>query len=562
MLSEQTIAAQAAYFAAMLYNPNNVSGEVAPVTTRLEGEVAEQLARMVGYDPQRCWGHLTSGGTIANFEALWIARNVHYYPVGGSLAARSLGIDVPVSLPGGSLAMLRDLDLWQLLNIQPERSLDLWEKLWAAAPKPAVESALRQHSLASLGYQDYSRQLTREFGDPLAAGVVLAAGTSHYSWAKIVAALGLGSNQLVLIPVGRECRMDPDALWREIESLTNKRIPIMACVSTCGTTEEGAVDDLQRILEVRDRAQRELDVTFHIHSDACYGGYAASLTRAPDGSRHTPASIREMLGTVQWPTDQWVRSLSALERADSVSIDPHKLGYVPYPAGAFLLKDRRGRELVSTDPPYLAIATSRENGEQPVLGRFIFEGSKPGASAAATWLSHKTIPLNSAGHGRIIASTLRGARELYALLGSSDFVPFRVIRLAEPDLNIVCFLLTHPSLTTLSDLNALNETIYRELSPDTQMSAPYMISRTKLTSPGYDGVIETLLSLLGRKVGRSRETAAEGLTILRATVMNPLSSEGHPDYLLGLTDAVRQVAMNFLKDPSATTVASPPAARS
>lgn len=563
MLSEQTIAAQAAYFAAMLYNPNNVSGEVAPVTTRLEGEVAEQLARMIGYDPQRCWGHLTSGGTIANFEALWIARNVHYFPVGASLAARSLGIDVPVSLPGGSTAMLRDLDLWQLLNIRPECSLDLWEKLWAGAPKSAVESALRQHSLASLGYQDYSRQLTREFGDPLAAGVVLAAGTSHYSWAKIVAALGLGSNQLVMIPVGRECRMDPDALWREIESLTNDRIPIMACVSTCGTTEEGAVDDLQRILEVRERAQRELGVTFHVHSDACYGGYAASLTRAPDGSRHTPGAIREMPGTAQWPTDQWVRSLSALERADSVSIDPHKLGYVPYPAGAFLLKDRRGRELVSTDPPYLAIATSRENGEQPVIGRFIFEGSKPGASAAATWLSHKTIPLNSAGHGRIIASTLRGARELYALLGSSGFAPFRVIRLAEPDLNIVCFLLHHPSLATLSDVNDLNETIYRELSPDAQMSAPYMITRTRLTSPGYDGVIEHLLSLLGGDIGRSRESAAEGITILRATVMNPFSSEGHPDYLLGLTDAVRQVAMNFLKDRSATAaVASPPAARS
>jgi glutamate/tyrosine decarboxylase-like PLP-dependent enzyme len=561
MLSEQTIAAQAAYFAAMLYNPNNVSGEVAPVTTLLEGEVAEQLARMIGYDPWRCWGHLTSGGTIANFEALWIARNVHYYPVGASLAARSLGVDVPVSMPGGSLAMLRDLDLWQLLNIRPECSLDLWEKLWAAAPKQLVESALSRHSLASLGYQDYSRQLTREFGDPLAAGVVLAAGTSHYSWAKIVAALGLGSNQLVLVPVDRECRMDPDSLWREIESLTNKRIPIMACVSTCGTTEEGAVDDLQRILEVRERAQRELGVTFHIHSDACYGGYAASLTRAPGGSRHAPGAIREMLGTAQWPTDQWVRSLSALERADSVSIDPHKLGYVPYPAGAFLLKDKRGRELVSTDPPYLAVATSRENGEQPVIGRFIFEGSKPGASAAATWLSHKTIPLNSAGHGKIIASTLRGARELYALLGSSDFAPFRVIRLAEPDLNIVCFLLHHPSLATLTDINALNETIYRELSPDAQMSAPYMITRTRLTSPGYDGVIEPLLSLLGGDIGRSPETAAEGLTILRATVMNPFSSQGGPDYLLGLTDSVRQVAMSFLRDP-ATMVASRPAARS
>src|SRR5687768_15828953 len=117
MLSEQTIAAQAAYFAAMLYNPNNVSGEVAPVTTRLEGEVADQLATMIGYHPQRCWGHLTSGGTIANFEALWIARNVFYHPVAAFLAARTLGVDVAVSLPDGALAMLSDLDLWHLLNI-------------------------------------------------------------------------------------------------------------------------------------------------------------------------------------------------------------------------------------------------------------------------------------------------------------------------------------------------------------------------------------------------------------------------------------------------------------
>ena len=48
MLSEQTIAGQAAYFAAMLYNPNNVSGEVAPVTTRLEEEVGNRF--LVGID--------------------------------------------------------------------------------------------------------------------------------------------------------------------------------------------------------------------------------------------------------------------------------------------------------------------------------------------------------------------------------------------------------------------------------------------------------------------------------------------------------------------------------
>lgn len=550
MLSEQTIAAQAAYFAAMLYNPNNVSGEVAPVTTRLEGEVAEQLARMIGYDPARCWGHLTSGGTIANFEALWIARNVHYHPVAASLAARALGVDVSVSLPDDSSAMLRKLDLWQLLNIRPRCSLDLWERLWRSAPKAAVGHALRSHSLATLGYQDYSRQLAAEFGDPLPAGVVLAAGTAHYSWAKIVAALGVGSNQLVFVPVTAECRMDPDALWREINSLTRKRIPIVACVSTCGTTEEGAVDDLQRIVELRARAERELGVTFHIHSDACYGGYAASLTRAVDGSRHSADEVRRVCGgAADWPMDQWVRSVSALESADSVSIDPHKLGYVPYPAGAFLLKDRRGRELVATDPAYLAVATSFENHDPPVIGRFIFEGSKPGASAAATWLSHRTIPLNTEGHGRIIASTLKAARDLHAFLGASDFSPFHILRFSKPDLNIVCFLLHHPALTSLSELNALNETIYQELSPRVGMAAPFMVTRTKLGSPACDGAINPLLSSLGARGESFRSDIGEGLTVLRATVMNPFSVEGNPDHLLGLTHAVRRAAMSFL-DPS------------
>jgi len=550
MLSEQTIASQAAYFAAMLYNPNNVSGEVAPVTTRLEGEVAKQLSEMIGYDPSRCWGHLTSGGTIANFEALWIARNVLYHPVAARLATRALGIDISVVLPDDTRASLSNLDLWQLLNIRPSSSLDLWEKLWLAAPGPVIERALKSYSLATLGYQDYSRQLAAEFGDGLPAGVVLAAGTSHYSWAKIVAALGVGSNQLRLVPVTGECRMDPGALWDEIESLTRKRIPIMACVSTCGTTEEGAVDDLQQLLEIRARAEWELGVTFHIHSDACYGGYAAALTRAPDGTRHTAAQIRQIVGSSEWPSDQWLESIVALSKADSISIDPHKMGYVPYPAGAFLLKDRRGRELVATDPPYLAVTPDRE-AEQPLIGRFIFEGSKPGASAAAVWMNHRTIPLNSDRHGRIIASTMRAARRFHEMLGASDFGPFRAVRLPEPDLNIVCFLLQHSSLTTISALNAFNEMIYERLSPDAQMSAPYMITRTKLSSPMYDGALRPLFSQLGEDAHLYSEDIGEGVTVLRVTVMNPFSDGEGTDHLRGLADAIRDLATSYLKAPAA-----------
>lgn len=554
MLSEQTLAGQAAYFAAMLYNPNNVSSEVAPVTTALEAEVSRQIAEMIGYDPARSWGHLTSGGTIANFEALWIARNVFYHPVAARLATRALGIDISVVLPDDTRASLKDLDLWQLLNIRPTCSLDLWEKLWLAAPGPVIENALKSHALATLGYQDYSRQLSVEFGDQLAAGVVLATGTSHYSWAKIVAALGLGTNQLLFVPVDASCRMDPDALWDQVQSLAARRVPIMACVTTCGTTEEAAVDDLQRILEVRARAEWELGVTFHVHSDACYGGYAASLTRAADGSRHSVKEIQSICGGKNWPTAQWVRSIAALENADSLSIDPHKLGYVPYPAGAFLLNDKRGRELVATDPPYLALSES-EADRQPVLGRFIFEGSKPGAAAAAVWLSHKAIPLNSDGHGSIIASTMRAARKLYALLGDIDFSPFRILRLPEPDINIVCFLVDHPSLSSVSAINRLNEMIYRKLSPAAETPAPYIITRTKLSSPAYEGAIEPLLTSLGKDATFDRQVDAEELTVLRATVMNPFSLSDKPNHMSGLADAVRTAAFAVLKDSEADCAA-------
>lgn len=542
MLSEQTIASQAAYFAAMLYDPNNVSPEVSPVTTRLEGEVAAQLARMIGYDVDTCWGHLASGGTLANFEALWIARNVLYHPVAAALAARDLGLKVPVSLPDGSTGRIDQLELWELLNIRTSSSLDLLDHLWASAARSDVVEALRNRSLATLGYQDYTRSLATEFGDPLSPGVVLASAAGHYSWEKILRALGVGSNQLVLVPVDSHCRMDSQALWELVESLTAARTPIMACVSVCGTTEEGAIDPLDEILSVRQRAELDLGVTFHIHSDACYGGYAASITRGPDGSRLTPQEIRAAVGCSSWPSESLVKSICALEGADSVAIDPHKLGYVPYPAGAFLLKDKRGRELVATDPPYLALERQSGVSERPVIGRFIFEGSKPGASAAAVWMSHKTIPLDVGGHGRLIGATARAAHRFHAELGKADFNPFNVIRLPEPDLNIVCFLVAHEQLDVCG-VNELNEAIYAELSTGGETVPDYMITRTRLTSPAYDGAVGSLLPSLGPTAKAYwQEHGDEGLVVLRATMMNPFASELEPDHVAGLIDAVRQAA--------------------
>ncbi len=113
------------YFAALLYNPNNVSAEASPVTTRLELEVAAQLARMIGHPVGEHWGHLCSGGTVANFEALWVARNLKYLPVALFWACRELGCgELEVRLPSGASAQLRSLGLWELLNLEPAAALD------------------------------------------------------------------------------------------------------------------------------------------------------------------------------------------------------------------------------------------------------------------------------------------------------------------------------------------------------------------------------------------------------------------------------------------------------
>lgn len=67
--------AQLAYALAMRINPNNHAADGGPATAALEREAVAALARMVGY-PDAHLGHLTSGGTVANLEALWVAREL------------------------------------------------------------------------------------------------------------------------------------------------------------------------------------------------------------------------------------------------------------------------------------------------------------------------------------------------------------------------------------------------------------------------------------------------------------------------------------------------------
>jgi glutamate/tyrosine decarboxylase-like PLP-dependent enzyme len=76
MLKPPHPAAAAGYVAAMLVNPNNHALDGGPVTSEMEKEAVVELAGMLGI-AEPFLGHLTSSGTIANLEALWVARELH-----------------------------------------------------------------------------------------------------------------------------------------------------------------------------------------------------------------------------------------------------------------------------------------------------------------------------------------------------------------------------------------------------------------------------------------------------------------------------------------------------
>ena len=75
--------------------------------------------------------------------------------------------------------------------------------------------------------------------------------------------------------------------------------------------------------------------------------------------------------------------LSALDQCDTITVDPHKSGFCPYPAGALCYKDRKMNS-------FLQIATSvvYYHGDM-TLGDIGIEGSKPGAAAASVMLANR-----------------------------------------------------------------------------------------------------------------------------------------------------------------------------
>ncbi|MGA0562658.1 pyridoxal phosphate-dependent decarboxylase family protein [Ancylobacter sp. VNQ12] len=230
-------------------------------------------------------------------------------------------------------------------------------------------------------------------------GVIYASEQVHMSIPKAVALLGIGRNNLRLIPVDDEFRMRPEALEAAIAADRAAGHTPIAIVATAGTIVSGAIDPLPELTQI---ARRE---GLWLHVDGAYGALAALAA---------PAKFEGLAG------------------ADSLSLDAHKWLYQPLDCGCLLYRhpDIARRTFAHSDD-YVSITN-----EDPVEAFAFFEESMELSRrfrALKLWMSLQY-------HGRrafraAIGQDLRHARLLAEAVRANPALEL----LAPVSLSAVCF---------------------------------------------------------------------------------------------------------------------------
>ena len=207
--------------------------------------------------------------------------------------------------------------------------------------------------------------------------------SAHFSFTKICRLLNL---KPVYAPLDSKFRVDTKA----VEKLINENT--IAVVGTAGTSEFGAVDPVEALSEIA------LRCNVHLHVDAAFGGLVIPFLK-----------------------NAKMRFDFELDGVKSMTVDPHKMGLAPIPAGGILFRDLKMRENLKTETPYLT-----ENHQ------YTFVGTRTGASVAAAWAVFKTLGVE--GYQRVVGQCKKNTQLL-----SEGLIKAGFHLMVEPTLNIVAF---------------------------------------------------------------------------------------------------------------------------
>jgi len=317
---------------------------------------------------------------------------------------------------------------------------------WRSAPSAvAVEKTVVSWLADAIGCADFQGSLTgggssanlmalamaREARLPANAkgfgsqrGTIYASEEVHMSIPKSVALLGIGRDNLRLIPTDETFHIIPEELERTmLRDHAAGSVPI-AIVASAGTVNTGAVDPLPQISAIARRHGAWL------HVDGAYGALAALANR---------------------------HRFQGLELADSISLDPHKWLYQPLDCGCLLYRDATAaRAAFSNTGEYARVLS-----DDPIEGFSFFEESielSRRFRALKLWLSMRY-------HGRdafrdAIKNDLAHARRLAECIVEQPELQL----IASVELSAVCFHYLGKGGMSEAELNRLNASILKRVN--------------------------------------------------------------------------------------------------
>ncbi|MGO3327678.1 pyridoxal phosphate-dependent decarboxylase family protein [Gordonia sp. (in: high G+C Gram-positive bacteria)] len=287
----------------------------------------------------------------------------------------------------------------------------------------------RDHAAAKL------RIDTRHHGvAALPRPLVFCSRVAHFSINRACATLGLGESAVVAVDVDHHHRMIPAALEAALDAADGTPVAIVA---TAGTTDFGTVDPLPEIADIAGRH----DVWLHV--DAAYG--FGSLFS--DRLRHL---------------------VHGIDRADSVTLDLHKIGWQPAAASLLLLRDEDLFSALNRNVAYLNPEDDEEAGFGGLLGHTLQTTRRPDVLKVLTTF----LAYGRSGLGDMLDTCHAVARHAQARIT------------AEPQLELVA----QVSLTTVvfryrcQNLDTVNAELRRRLIS----SGTALIGRTRVRIAGND----------------------------------------------------------------------------
>jgi aromatic-L-amino-acid decarboxylase len=274
---------------------------------------------------------------------------------------------------------------------------------------------------------------------------------THHSVAKALHLAGIPVRNVRAVAVDSRFRMDPTALKDLLSADVAEGLQPFLVVSTAGTTNTGAVDPLGAIADICTASR-----VWH-HVDAAYGGGFVLCAKG-----------KELL------TD--------IERADSITIDPHKSLFLPMGTGCLLVRDGdKLRNAHEMDAAYLAVG---DEGEPPSPAHYGPELTRP-YRGLRLWLS---LMLYGA---EAFRNTLTEKLDLAVhfhqqLLRLHDELDLPIEVIEAPQLSTVTFRLERQAAESLAAWNDRNIDFVNRINA----SGRVFLSKTAL--PVADGAAQTL----------------------------------------------------------------------